>query len=222
MKPRAIVGPLLPPNTPPDLPYGLERGGIFDADYVPPTYIDARRATVPTDSPVSHNVSQDLFRRPVTFANPNQPRRITGGEGAYAHRGVGQLPTVVMGRRPMGQLPTVVYDPAYRGFGKTYRTSYDAGHDHTVTIPNRGMGRFIQGMGPQPGYIMERVGMPPIPIRSWAPVQVPHGTTEGGIFGRQRYINGQSLPYVPQMVQRDIVVERTSRPLGAGPDGLGG
>lgn len=70
--------PLLPPSTPPSLPHGLTRGGIFEAGYVPSTYIDAARQTVPTDSPASYDVSQDIFQAPVGFTRPESVRQITG------------------------------------------------------------------------------------------------------------------------------------------------
>jgi len=186
MKP--IVGPLLPPNTPPGLPHGLDRGGIFDAVDVSPQYIDASRQTVPTDSPVSHNVTTDVFMHRVGFRRPDQVRAITG---------YGQLPTVV---HPYGQLPTVVHP----------------------------LGQHVQGMGPQPGYILRGADAPPLPIHSRGMPAVPHGTEEGGIFGRGAVIGGMAVgPSVPGVRTKEVLLERMVRPLtgmrgyGSGPDGIG-
>ncbi len=168
--------PLLPPSTPPALPHGLARGGIFDAGYVPPTYIDQARATVPTDSPPTHDVAQDIFRSPIGFTRSETVRTITG---------------------PVAR-------PGMAGYGQ-----------------------FIQGMGPQPGAIIERAGPPPLPIHGWRPVAVPHGTVEGGIFGAQRRVvggmaTGARVPKVGTM--RRVYDARMPglQGYGAGPDGLGG
>lgn len=99
---RPIVGTLLPPNTPAYLPHGLDRGGIFEADYVSPQYIDAQRRTIPTDSPLTENVTTDVFMQRIGFKSPDQVRMIT----KMPMQGYGQLPTVV---HPFGQLPTVVH-----------------------------------------------------------------------------------------------------------------
>lgn len=61
-------------------PQGLARGGVLAADWVPATYMSMARPTVPSNSPAAHNVAQDVFRSPVAFASPDQPRRI-GGPG---------------------------------------------------------------------------------------------------------------------------------------------
>lgn len=168
------------PSTPPDLPHGLQRGGIFDVPWAPSSYIDAVRMTVPTDSPDTHDVPENIFAMPVDFADPAQPVEVTGGERALG---------------------------AYHGFGAH---------------------RMIQGMGPQPGFIMEPVGAPPLPIRSYRPIHTTHGTREGGIFGQERYMPGKTgLRHVPQaypQLQKDIYVERNVKAItgyGAGPDGLG-
>ena len=89
---RDFRRPLLPPSTPPALPYGLQRGGIFDAPYVPPTYIDQRRQTVPTDSPATHMVSEDVFANPVAFSDPARVRMVTGPLAGFGQNVQGMLP----------------------------------------------------------------------------------------------------------------------------------
>lgn len=89
--------PLLPPSTPAALPHGLSRGGIFDAGYVPPTYIDAARATVPTDSPATHDVSEDVFRAPIGFTRSESVRQITGPIARPGMAGFGRAPNWVQG-----------------------------------------------------------------------------------------------------------------------------
>lgn len=81
--------PLLPPVSPGHMPHGNQRGGVFDAAYVPPTYIDARRPTVPTDSPVGYNVSQDIFLSPVPFVSSSTVRDITGPMARPGMAGMG-------------------------------------------------------------------------------------------------------------------------------------
>jgi len=76
--------PLLPPMTP-VVPHGLQRGGVFDATWVPPTFVDAQRQTIPTNSPPGHDVAQDIFRQQIAFAPPDRSRRITGAMGAMPH-----------------------------------------------------------------------------------------------------------------------------------------
>ena len=169
--------PLLPPSTPAALPHGLARGGIFEAGYVPPTYIDMARATVPTDSPFTHDVSQDVFRAPISFRRSESVRTITGP------------------------------NPGMAGFGR-----HVPGH--------------IPGMGPGPGAIRERVGPGPLPIPGYHPVPVPHGDTEGGIFGdRRRVIGGMATGgRVPQARTMFTVYDPRMPGLqgfGTGPDGLG-
>jgi hypothetical protein len=78
---RNFVRALPSPATPTDLPHGLQRGGVFDAGYVPPTYIDATRRTIPTDSPATHPVSEDIYGNPIGFADPTKVRAITGFGG---------------------------------------------------------------------------------------------------------------------------------------------
>jgi hypothetical protein len=207
MKPT--VGTLPPPNTPAGLPHGLERGGIFEASYVPPQYIDAQRRTVPTDSPVTHNVSTDVFMQPVAFRRPDQVRVITG---------VGQLPTVV---HPFGQPP---------GYQRYY-TSYDKQHRHAVDLPaatrmasghRHGYGQMIQGMGPQPGYRKISADMAPRPIHGWRPVDRPMGMEEGGIFGRGSVVGGMATGgEVPGVPTKEIMEVRQITGFGAGPDGIG-
>ena len=95
---REIRSPLLPPVTPPGLPRGLQRGGVLSADWVPATYIDASRPTVPTDSPRGHDVAQDVFRAPVAFTHADQVRVVTGPPGVS---GYGQFVEAV-GPPPIG------------------------------------------------------------------------------------------------------------------------
>lgn len=94
---------LLPPPITPPLAHGLSRGGIFDASWTPPTYIDASRPTVPTNSPPGHDVSEDVFKTPIAFQSPTQPRRITGhaGMGAALIERVGQAPLPVRMGHPV-------------------------------------------------------------------------------------------------------------------------
>ena len=199
MKP--IVGPLLPPNTPPGLPHGLDRGGVFEASDVSPQYIDAHRRTIPTDSPMTHNVTTDVFFQRVAFKRPDQVRAITG---------VGQPPG---------------YQRHYTSFDQQHRHAVDlpqmtrpaAGHRHgygqlpTVVRP---FGQHVQGMGPQPGYMLESADAPPLPIPGWSPVARPHGTEEGGIFGRGTVVGGMAVgPGVPGVRTKEIMVERSARPL---------
>jgi hypothetical protein len=162
---------------------------VFDAPYVSARYIDAVRRTVPTDSPLSPDVSTDVFTRPISFTDPNKPRMITGGERAYAAQGYGYV--------------------SHRGHASPF-------------------GQHVQGMGPTPGFIVENVGPPPLPIHGRRMVQTPHGMTEGGIFGQRAVIGGMAVgARVPGVATKEIMVERTVRPLtgyrgfGAGPDGLG-
>lgn len=175
-----IVGPLMPPNTPVGLPHGRQRGGIFDAGYVPMTYIDASRPTVPTDSPYSPDVSEDVFMQKVPFSDPSRDRVITGGERQFVMSGYG------------------------------------------------GFGQHIQGMGPTPGFIRERVGPAPMPINYGHPVQTPHGLTEGGIFGSGAVMTAMATgPMVPQRRTTSFIPGYNPqgiagyRGFGAGPDGLG-
>lgn len=84
--------PLASPSTPPGLPYGLQRGGIMDAPWVPPTYIDARFPTVPTDSPSTYVVGEDIFRTPVGFRSSQTVRVVTGPPpGTRPMAGYGQM-----------------------------------------------------------------------------------------------------------------------------------
>lgn len=70
--------PLLPPVTPHGMPRGLARGGVLEAGWVPTTYIDAARPTVPTNSPAAHDVSTDVFLRPISFVSSETVRQVTG------------------------------------------------------------------------------------------------------------------------------------------------
>lgn len=167
--------PLAPPSTPPGLPYGLQRGGIMDAPWVPPTYIDARFPTVPTDSPATHVIGEDIFRTPVGFRSSQTVRVVTG-------------------------------PPPMTGFGQM--------------IPAR-------------GEFMESADAPPLAIPGWHPPQLPHGMTQGGIFGMRSVINGrapQRVPWQrPPLARRDVIY---AKPMGGygyggcgcgeGPDGIGG
>lgn len=205
--------PLLPPVTPPHMPHGLQRGGVFDAAYVPPTYIDARRRTVPTSSPPGHDVAEDIFRSPVMFMSSETVRTVTGPFKQPGMAGFGQeyyfpgapVPGVRVAAAGYGQLPTVVHDPRI-GFGR-----HVPGH--------------IQGMGWQRGAIRERVGAPPLPIGHRRFVQTPHGMTEGGIFGQRQVINGIATGgRVAQQITRFEQIDRRMPGLqayGMNPDGLG-
>lgn len=155
---KAIIGPLMPPNTPPGLPHGLDRGGVFHADYIPGQYIDAVRKTVPTDSPISPDVSADVFARPVAFSDPNTPRKLTRA------RPLGQLPTVV---RPFGQnVQGMGPQPGYRLYDPDPRPMPVQAY-HAVPRPQGdveggifGRGRVIGGMavGPRvPGVTQREV-----------------------------------------------------------------
>jgi hypothetical protein len=221
---RPIVGPLLPPNTPTGLPHGLDRGGVFEADYISPQYIDAQRRTVPTDSPITDNVTTDVFMQRVKFARPDQVRMIT----KRPMQGYGQLPTVV---HPFGQPP---------GYQR-YHTSYDQQHRHAVDLPQatqmvaghrhpygqlptvvHPFGQHVQGMGPQPGYIVESADRAPLPIGARTPVARPHGEEKGGIFGRAAVVGGMATgPGVPGVATKDIMLARPITGYGAGPDGIG-
>lgn len=202
MKP--IVGPLLPPKTPPMLPHGLDRGGIFEADYIPSQYIDARRRTIPTDSPMAKNVTTDVFMQRIAFRKPNEVLPIT--------------------QRPMqgyGQAP---------GYSRYY-TSHDWQHRHYLDLPQEthmasghrhGYGRMVQGMIPQAGTRMISADRPPQPIHPRMPVQTPHGDTEGGIFGPGAVIGGMATGGpIPGVQTKDIMTVRQITGFGAGPDGIG-
>lgn len=154
---RPIVGTLLPPNTPAALPHGLDRGGIFEADYVSPQYIDAHRQTIPTDSPVTENVTTDVFMQKIAFKRPDQVRMIT----KRPMQGYGQLPTVVY---PFGQLPTVVHPFGQPPGHKRFYTSYEQQHRHTVDLPARTAlqeGHYHEWGGALPTYV------PPSPPREF-------------------------------------------------------
>jgi hypothetical protein len=225
---RPIVGTLLPPNTPPQLPHGLDRGGIFEADYVSPQYIDAERRTIPTDSPMTENVTTDVFMQRIAFRRPDEVRVIT----KQPMQGCGQLPTVV---HPFGQLPTVVYPFGQPpGYARHY-TSYQQQHRHYMDLPQQtamasghrhGYGQMVQGMGPQAGSRLIGADRPPQAIPGWSPVPRPHEDTKGGIFGRAAVIGGGmatggSVPGVPT---KEIMVERTVQQItgfGGSPDGIG-
>lgn len=89
---RDIYRPLLPPNTPWGMPSGLDRGGVLDAPWVGRHYIDAPRPTVPTDSPETEIVPENVFRQPVGFARSDQARQITqGGASGYGQTPGGYL-----------------------------------------------------------------------------------------------------------------------------------
>lgn len=120
MKP--VVGYLMPPNTPPGLPHGLQRGGVFEAPYVMRTYIDASRPTVPTDSPVSPDVPVDVFARPIAFSRPDVARPITGG-GAVS--GFGQF---VQGMGPQRGAFMESPDPPPMVIGRAHPVATPHGH----------------------------------------------------------------------------------------------
>ncbi len=138
----------------------------MDAPWVPPTYIDASRQVVPTDSPYTHNVGQDIFREQVPFTSSQTVRVITGpgpGMGAF-------------GRHPAA--------------GRQFR----------------------EGADPRP-----------IPIPAWHPVAVPHGLTEGGIFGSGAVHTAMAVgAQVPKRIDERVVVQRPGMSgVFGSPDGLG-
>jgi hypothetical protein len=127
-------------------------------------------------------------------------------------------------------------------------TSYDKGHRHSVTIPShtrmsaghrhaisgsRGaptflypFGQHVQGMGPQPGYMLESPDPPPLAIGPRHPVATPRGHAEGGIFGPGSVPSMATGPGVPRVPTTGIMTaRRLTGPIlagyGAGPDGLG-
>jgi len=79
---KLTLEPLAPPNTPPGLPSNLARGGVLNAPWIPPAYIDESRYVVPTDSPQMMTVPQDVFQMPVGFAPSDTVREITGRPGS--------------------------------------------------------------------------------------------------------------------------------------------
>jgi len=87
-----------PPATPPALPHGNARGGVLEAAWVPMTYIDERRITVPTDSPQTYQVTQDVFLSPVSFTDSQTIRQISpapapvAGYGDYLQPAYGRMP----------------------------------------------------------------------------------------------------------------------------------
>jgi hypothetical protein len=77
-------------------------------------------------------------------------------------------------------------------------------------------------MGPQIGARMISADMRPRPIHRWAPVARPHGTEEGGIFGRGAVVGGMATGAgVPGVPTKDIMQVRPITGYGAGPDGIG-
>ena len=102
---------------------------------------------------------------------------------------------------------------------RRYYTSYDQQHRHAVDLP---YGQVVQGMGPQPGYVVESADRAPVPIHGWAPVARPSGAEEGGIFGRAAVVGGMATGgAVPGVPTKDIMLARPITGYGAGPDGIG-
>jgi len=138
--------PLQPPVTP-ALPHGNTRGGIFEAGYVPATYIDMRRPTIPTDSPRGHMVSQDVFRSEVPFRDSQTVRPITG-----MHGGMGYMKTYVpmhgMGAHMMVEaadprpIPIGMRRPVPTPHGRTEGGIFGHGMVHTS-------GMYVGGSVPQ-------------------------------------------------------------------------
>lgn len=96
--------PLLPPSTPAHLPTGLDRGGVMAAPWIPSSYIDRSRPTIPTNSPYVHNVQQDIFREQIPFSSPAVARPITASAGMS---GYGRPPMIAhpIHPRPIGVQP---------------------------------------------------------------------------------------------------------------------
>jgi hypothetical protein len=76
-KQKSMIQPLFLPVTPP-LPHGLQRGGVFEHPGSPLTFADLAPQTVPTNSPVAHEVPQNVLRAPVTSVPTTDVRPISG------------------------------------------------------------------------------------------------------------------------------------------------
>lgn len=140
---KMIRRPLLPPVTPP-LQHGLQRGGIFDAAWTPPGYVDQARRTVPTNSPAAMVVPQSIFQAPVSFQANMSPRRITGMSGPAIER---------TGMRPMPVAPyhqPGVPDGSEKGgiFGTRTVVGYPMMDPRDVPkVRTTGYGRSPDGIG---------------------------------------------------------------------------
>lgn len=74
---------LPPPQLVPGLPRGNDKGGIFDNEWLPESFINAKFPTVPANSANVAEVPQKITRKPMSFAQNVMCAKQLTGVGAY-------------------------------------------------------------------------------------------------------------------------------------------
>jgi hypothetical protein len=135
-KQKSMIQPLFLPVTPP-LPHGLQRGGVFEHPGSPLTFADLAPQTVPTNSPVAHEVPQNVLRAPVTSVPTTDVRPISGFGQSLISADMQPLPI-----RP--RMPVPVPQGATEGgiFGRGMVYAYPA----TPGVPKVKTTRFRRGV----------------------------------------------------------------------------
>jgi hypothetical protein len=161
--------PLPPPQLAPGLPRGNEKGGIFDADWLPARVVNASYPTVPADSPHVAAVPQRIDRRAVGFREITpQPIAPAAGYGAYVTNG------------PANRQPIPIHSvPQPGAIDSGIFGSYVVGPMRPIPIPSAA--QVMEPHAVQSG-VLGAFGLndpPPVPI----PQYHSAGATRNGIFG---------------------------------------